>query len=144
MTGVGPQHAAASASARTVGGAAIALYDGACGFCKRSVDFAATRAKPGRLQFITLQSDQGRRLQSQYGIDPSQLATMVLIESGSAHVRSTAALHMLRHMRQPWPMLSVLLLLPRFLRDWVYDWIARHRHLFSDACTLPGESDKKK
>jgi predicted DCC family thiol-disulfide oxidoreductase YuxK len=118
-------------------GAATALYDGRCRLCHRMLRFATRRARPGKLQFLTLQSEAGQELLRRHGIDPQQRDSMILIEGGKAFMRSDASLHLLRHLHRPWPILSAALIVPRPIRDWIYDWIARHRTHWFGTCELP-------
>lgn len=120
---------------------ALVLFDGVCGLCNRVVRFARRRMKPGRLTFLPLQSDRGRALLEQHDADPDQLDTFVLIEDERAQVRSTAALRLLRHLRWPWPVLSVALLIPRPARDAVYRLIARRRYKWFGTCEFPAGVD---
>jgi predicted DCC family thiol-disulfide oxidoreductase YuxK len=125
--------------------AAILLYDGVCNFCDASVQFVMKRDPAGRVAFAALQSAAGRELLSRFGLDPDALSGVVLIEGDRCTVKSTAALRTLRHLRQPWPLLSVFLLFPRFLRDFVYDFIAKRRYKWfgkRDACRVPSPEER--
>lgn len=117
--------------------AVIVLYDGTCGLCDRMLRFATKRVRPGKVEFLTLQSEQGRQLQMRHGLDPQRLDSMILIENGRAFTRGDASLRLLKFLHQPWPILSLLLIVPRFLRNWVYDWIARNRIRWFGTCELP-------
>jgi predicted DCC family thiol-disulfide oxidoreductase YuxK len=96
------------------------------------------RDPAGRFQFAALQSDAARRLLL---AAPQPLPdSLVLVENGRMFMRSTAALRVLRGLRFPWPLASVLLVVPRPLRDWVYDLVARNRYRWfgkRDACMVP-------
>ena len=91
---------------------AIVLFDGVCVLCSGVVRFARRRMKPGRIEFLALQSARGEALLRQFELATDQLDTFVLVEGKRCSVRSTAALRLLRHLRQPWPILRVLLLIP--------------------------------
>ena len=54
--------------------------------------------------------------------------SVVLLEEGRIHVRSAAALRIARQLRFPWPLAWIFIIVPRPIRDWVYDVIARHRY----------------
>jgi predicted DCC family thiol-disulfide oxidoreductase YuxK len=117
-------------------GRAIILFDGVCNLCNGAVQFILTHDPAGRFQFASLQSDAARRI---LGGEP-QGETIVLAESPRIYTKSTAALRIARHLRFPWPLLSAFLLIPRPLRDAVYDWIARHRYAWfgrRESCLLP-------
>lgn len=118
-------------------GTAIALYDGRCLLCNRLLRFSTKRARQGKIQFLTLQSERGQQLQAQHRLDPQDIDSMILIEADKAFTRSDASLRILKYLRQPWPMFRALLIVPRFLRNWVYDWIGRNRYRWFGTCELP-------
>ncbi len=119
----------------------ILLFDGVCNLCAGAVRFAITRDRDARLRFTPLQSPVGQDLLRRHGYEPDALDTVVLIDAAGAHVRSTAALRLLGQLPAPWRWLGPpLLLLPRRLRDVVYDFVARHRYRWfgrRDACLVP-------
>jgi predicted DCC family thiol-disulfide oxidoreductase YuxK len=119
----------------------VLLFDGVCNLCNGIVRFVILRdPAPGRFRFAALQSDAGQRLLRQHGLPVDDLDTFVLIEGDRAYLRSTAALRTLRRIGLPWSLLYALIVVPRFLRDPVYDWIARHRYGWfgrRGACFVP-------
>jgi predicted DCC family thiol-disulfide oxidoreductase YuxK len=118
----------------------VVLYDGACGLCDRLVQFVLPRDPHGRFRFAPLQSELARGHLERAGLPTDDFDTMVLIEEGTVHVRSTAALRVVRRLRFPWPLLYAGIVVPRALRDAVYRWVARNRkRLFPrpEACSLP-------
>lgn len=118
----------------------VLLFDGVCNLCHASVRFVLERDRAARFRFAPLQSEIGRALLARHGFDPTALDTVVLVDADGAHVRSDGALRTLRALGAPWSWLGVLRIIPRPLRDAVYDWIARHRYRWfgkQDACPLP-------
>ena len=116
------------------------LFDGVCNFCDAYVNFVIDNDRRRYFRFAPLQSDAGARLQRQYGIDPSQLETFVLIERGNAYQRSTAALKIVRRLGGVYPALYAAIVVPRPLRDFLYDWFARRRYRWfgrKDECMVP-------
>jgi predicted DCC family thiol-disulfide oxidoreductase YuxK len=117
---------------------AVLLFDGVCTLCNGFVQFVIQRDPAGRFQFATLQSDAARRL-LQAAPQPVP-DTLVLVENGRVFLRSTAALRVVRGLRFPWPLAFVLVVVPRPLRDWVYDIVARNRYRWfgrRDVCMVP-------
>lgn len=115
----------------------LILYDGMCGLCNRSVNFVIDHDPSGHFCFATLQSPLAERL---LGQGTEQLASVVLVEEGKIYRRSTAAIRIAGGLSGAWPVLRVFLLIPWPIRDWVYDWVARHRYQWFgkyDACRLP-------
>ncbi|HEX2022775.1 MAG TPA: DCC1-like thiol-disulfide oxidoreductase family protein [Candidatus Thermoplasmatota archaeon] len=120
---------------------AIVLFDGGCAFCSRGVRFLHARDPAGRLRYAPLEGPAGIRLRAEHGVRGT--GSLVLVEDGVAHVRSTAALRAALRLRAPWPWLARAgLLVPRPLRDAVYDAVARRRHRLArgEACPVPPPS----
>lgn len=126
---------------------AILLYDGTCGFCAKSVQFVLAREKRRfSLRFAPLQSDIGLEVQRRHP-DLANVDSVIWLEPAangapeSVSVRSTAVFHVLRYLGGVWTFLAALgAIVPRFVRDGVYDLVARHRHklIRADAsCLLP-------
>lgn len=111
-------------------GKLILLYDGACGLCEAAMRFVARRDGQQRFRFVPQHSDEGRALLSRHGLSGDPLRTMVLIEGDCASTRSTAVLRIARRLGGVWRLGYGLILVPRFLRDWLYDRIAHNRHRF--------------
>jgi len=121
----------------------IVLFDGVCNLCHASVQFLLDHDPKARFVFASLQSPVGQALCSHHGIDALALDSLVLIEFSTAYRYSTAALRIAQHLPFPWFLFTIFLLLPRFLRDPFYRWIARYRYRFfgkQETCRLPAPS----
>lgn len=115
------------------------LFDGVCNLCNGFVQFVIARDPARRFRFASLQSEAGRRSLEAAGAGHSA-ETVVLVEDGRAFTRSTAALRIARRLRFPWPLAFALIVMPRPLRDQVYDWVARNRYRWfgkRDVCMVP-------
>jgi predicted DCC family thiol-disulfide oxidoreductase YuxK len=80
------------------------------------------------------------RLMQKFGIDPTQMKTFVVIADGRAYVRSDAAIRVARFLRGAWKLLGVVRIVPRSIRDYAYDVVARNRYRWfgrHDACIVP-------
>lgn len=90
-----------------------------------------------------MQSQSGRRLLTQHGIDPDDPMSFLLLEDGRGYIDSDAILRVLRSFGGQWRFLAgILRLIPRPIRDALYRWTARHRYrLFGqrDSCLMPPE-----
>ena len=100
------------------------LYDADCGLCLGAVDFVRRRLRDRHLRFVPLTSVEAVFLLAD-GPPPGD--TLILIDEGGRHDRSTAALRIAAALRRPWSWLRVLRVVPRPLRDRAYDFIARRR-----------------
>ena len=119
---------------------AVILFDGVCNLCNASVRFVIPRDPRGQLRFAALQSDPGRALQERLGLDPEALDGVVLVEADRVYQKSSAVLRAARRLSGAWPLLGLLLAVPRPLRDWAYDRFAERRYRWfgrSDACLVP-------
>lgn len=105
------------------------FFDGYCVLCSGFVGFCLKHDDDGQLKFASTQSILGQHVVQALGLPVSTLdRTILLIEGDAVHMRSTAALRSLHHLKG-WPrLLQPLLGLPAFLRDPVYDLIARNRY----------------
>ena len=118
----------------------VLLFDGYCNFCSSTVQFIFEHEKNNRLHFASLQSETGRELLKHYNIDPEKTDSLVLIENNQAYVKSSAALRLARYLKALYPLLFGFIIIPPFLRNLVYDYIARHRYKWfgkSESCMLP-------
>jgi predicted DCC family thiol-disulfide oxidoreductase YuxK len=119
---------------------AIVLFDGVCNLCNATVNFVIDHDPADYFQFASQQSPAGQALLRQFDLSDNLLQTIVLIENGRAHLRSDAALRVARHLRG-WPRaFSLGIVIPQFLRDAIYDFIAGHRYGWFgrlEACRMP-------
>ncbi len=118
----------------------IVFFDGVCNFCNGSVNFIIRRDPKKVFRFAPLQSAVARQhLQALENSHPD-LDSIVLMEGDRVYVKSSAALRIARKLSGLWPVFYILVILPRSLRDWVYDWFARHRYQWfgkTDSCMIP-------
>ena len=119
----------------------IILFDGICNLCNSAVQYIIKRDKDDEFRFATLQGEIGQQLINERNIDTSKLDSIILIESGIAYYsKSTAALKISQSFGGFWKMAYVLKLIPRQLRDIVYDWMARNRYGWygkKEECMVP-------
>ena len=118
----------------------LLIFDGECNLCARSVRFVVSREAEPTLRFVPLQSAAGLRLMRRAGVDPVNATTFVLFSKCRVYVKSDAAIRLSAHLRWPWKLLGALRVIPRPLRDWAYDLVARNRYRWfgrSEACLVP-------
>lgn len=118
----------------------IILFDGVCNLCNSAINFVIDHDKKNRFKFAPLQEETGQNLIREFQIDPAQTDSIVLIDNGRAYIKSTAALRIARYMNGAYPLLYSLIILPPFIRNWVYDWVARNRYKWfgkKESCRIP-------
>lgn len=125
----------------------ILLFDGECGFCNRTVQFFLARENARKsMHFAPLQSEEGIALRKYFAID-EKIDSLILIRHHSAYIKSCAALRLTMYMRWPWPLLMLFVVIPPFIRNRVYEFIARRRmKLFGrvESCALLKNEDRKR
>ena len=118
----------------------ILLYDGTCGFCAASVQFVLRHEHSHVLKFAPLEGAIGHEVRAAWP-DMAAADTMILLDgtAGRPRLRSDAALAVASLMGGPWRLAAIARLVPRRLRDAVYDLVARHRHHLTGAraCLVP-------
>lgn len=118
----------------------VILFDGVCHFCNSGVNFLIDRDHAKKLRFTPLQSPLGQELLKKFNLSITDFDTVVLIENDQAHLRSTAILKALGYLPFPHKIAKLNLLIPQFIRDAVYRWIAKNRYQWfgkADTCRVP-------
>jgi predicted DCC family thiol-disulfide oxidoreductase YuxK len=118
----------------------IILFDGVCNLCSGSVQFIIKRDEKGIFKFASLQSSFGQQQLDRFKLNKNLLYSIILLRGDQTFQRSDAALEIAKQLSGGWPLLYIFKILPRFLRDGIYNLIARNRYrLFGkkDACWIP-------
>ncbi|MED0677204.1 thiol-disulfide oxidoreductase DCC family protein [Aneurinibacillus thermoaerophilus] len=118
----------------------ILLFDGVCNLCNQAVKFIIPRDPQRNFRFASLQSNTGQRLLQQYGLPSDTLNSVILLDNGKAYTKSSAALRVARKLGGIWSLLYVFIMVPRPLRDIIYNWVARNRYRWfgkRETCMLP-------
>ena len=125
----------------------IILFDGVCNLCNGAINFVIKRDKGNIFKFAALQSEIGQTLLSKFKIDTSKVDSIILIDGEKCYVKSSAALRISKHLSSGYPLLYGFLILPKFIRDAVYDYIARNRYKWfgkKESCMIPTPELKEK
>ncbi|MCB7480200.1 thiol-disulfide oxidoreductase DCC family protein [Christiangramia sediminis] len=126
----------------------IVLFDGVCNLCDGAVQRIIKHDKKDVFRFASLQSDIGKKLVKERGMDPEELDSIILIEPGVAYYRkSTAALEISRDLSGGYSLLKNFLFIPESLRDGIYDFIANNRYKWfgkKEQCMIPTPELKAK
>jgi predicted DCC family thiol-disulfide oxidoreductase YuxK len=124
----------------------IILFDGVCNLCSSIVQFVIKRDKKAYFQFASLQSEVGQSLLDEYKVD-RKTDSFILIEDGKCYMKSSAALKVSKNLDGLWKFFIIGLVIPKPLRDILYDLIARNRYKWfgkNDSCMLPPPNMKKR
>ena len=118
----------------------VILFDGVCNFCDDWVNFVIKREKKSIIKFAALQSEAGQQILTQFNLPIHSFDTFIFIEDGVIYTKSTAALKVCRYLTTFWRLLYGLIIVPKFIRDGVYQLIARNRYAWfgkKDTCMIP-------
>lgn len=117
----------------------IVLFDGVCNYCNSMVNYAIRHDPKGKLRFAPLQSSTGARLRSQLGI-PDKIDSVIFIVGKKYYTYSDAVLRIAGYLRFPAGIAQVLWIVPKFIRQQIYKWIARNRYNWfgkKESCMVP-------
>jgi predicted DCC family thiol-disulfide oxidoreductase YuxK len=123
----------------------LLLFDGVCTLCNASVDLVMRNDSKRRFRFASLQSDVGQRILRDHGFSQTEFESVIYVRNGVLHTKSGAALRIAARLDGLWPILAVFLLIPPFLRDPVYAWIARNRYAWfgkRETCRVPTDEER--
>ena len=125
----------------------IILFDGVCNLCNSSVQFVIKRDVKDQFRYAAMQEPAGQALIKQYDIDTAKVDSIILIDNQKAYLKSTAALRIAKYLKGPVSLLYGFTIVPVFIRNWVYDFIAKNRYKWygkKDACMIPTPELKSK
>ena len=118
----------------------LVLFDGVCNFCNYWVNFAIKRDKKKKLKFTTLQGATANHLLPRYNINPTSLNSVIFIDKGKAYTQSSASLRICKYMDGGWKLFYGFMIIPKFIRDFFYNIIARKRYKWfgkKEECMVP-------
>jgi len=120
----------------------ILLFDGVCNLCNGAIQFIIPRDSEGTIRFAPLQSDLGETVRESAGLSTDDLETVVLVDDGMAYTKSDAAIRVGERLGGIYRLLSLGRLVPRGLRDRIYDFVAENRYDWfgkKDQCMIPDD-----
>lgn len=125
----------------------IILFDGVCNLCNSSVNFVIKNDKNDVFRFAALQSEIGQQYIERFKIDPSKTDSIILIDGDKHYIKSTAALTAAKFLKGGYPLLYAFMIVPNFIRNWVYDYVAKNRYQWygkKESCMIPTPELKSK
>jgi predicted DCC family thiol-disulfide oxidoreductase YuxK len=121
----------------------IVFFDGVCNLCNSSVQFIIRNDKKARIKFASLQSDKARELLKPFGNFNED--SVLYLKDEILYTHSSAALRIAKQLDGLWPLFFIFIIIPPFIRDGIYNWIAKNRYRWFgklDQCMLPEEGLK--
>lgn len=118
----------------------LILFDGVCNFCNTAVQMVIEIDRQKIFKFAPIQSELGRQLYHQHGLDASDIQTLMLVDGDRVWTKSDAVLEVLSRLDGGWQLLGAFKAMPQPLRDWAYSEFARQRFVLfgkRDACMVP-------
>lgn len=129
-------------------GHAIIIFDGVCNFCNGVVNFILERDKNDHFRFAANQSEAGKKLLMENNIPlETEISTVFLYKNGKLYQKSAAALQIAKQLPFAWNMLYIAIIIPTFLSDIIYDFIAHNRYKWfgkREACRIPSPTERAK
>lgn len=127
----------------------IILFDGVCNLCNSTIQFIIKRDKNTIFRYASLQSNFGKKLLLKHQSSlPNTLDSIILINTtqNKAYYKSSAALQIAKHLNGLYPILYVGMVLPTWIRDSIYSFIAKNRYKWFgklEQCSIPSPELKK-
>lgn len=118
----------------------IILFDGVCNFCNAGINFIIRQDKKNIFRFAALQSTAGQKLAGQFHLPKENFDSFILIDKNKVYSRSTAGFKIYNKLSWYWKWTQIFWIIPRFITDAVYDFIARNRYKWfgkKEECMIP-------
>jgi predicted DCC family thiol-disulfide oxidoreductase YuxK len=118
----------------------IILFDGICNLCNGAVQFIIKHDRDKKFLFASLQSETGQQLLKQFGLSLKKFNSFTLVQDDRVYTKSTGALKVARQISGGWKFLYAFIIIPAFIRDGIYSWIANNRYKWfgkKDSCMIP-------
>lgn len=118
----------------------LIVFDGTCNLCNSWVQFVIKRDPEQQIKFCALQSELGKKIHTHFLQGTPELSTVIYIRKNKLYIKSSAALHIFKSLNGFWSMWFVLISIPKPLRDFVYDFVAKNRTKWfgkTEQCMVP-------
>jgi predicted DCC family thiol-disulfide oxidoreductase YuxK len=125
----------------------LILFDGVCNLCNGFVNFVIDRDSQNHFKFAPLQSPAGQKVLQDFNLQTTDFQTVILLKDDKVLKKSDAVLEIAKYLDGPLRFLQYTKIIPRFLRDLVYDFVAANRYRFfgkQDTCRIPTPELKAK
>ncbi len=120
----------------------VIVFDGHCAFCSGWAGVVLRRDRRGHYRLLRAQSALGAAIYRHYGLDPVDYESNILLAGGRIWLKSEGTIRMAEGLGFPWSLAAGFRILPRRLRDRLYDIVARNRFRIAgrrEVCYAPPE-----
>lgn len=125
----------------------IVVFDGVCYVCNWFANFLLKHDQHDQLRFALLQSADKLGIDEKIKQDILSTDSVALIAESKVYLRSAAVLKILKRLGGGWQLFYVFILIPRPIRDRLYDILARNRYKWfgkKNECMVPDEKVRRK
>lgn len=119
----------------------LIVFDGDCVLCSRSMRLILKLDRARRFRLTPAQGEIGQALYRHLGLPTDRFETYLLVADGTIHQRSTAIVEIAKRLGWPWKAGAALAIVPRPIRDALYNLVARHRYRIFGRRTACGIAD---
>lgn len=117
----------------------IILFDGECAMCNNYILFVAKNDSDDNFRFLSIQNKKIIELKKTYDIQEDNISSICIIKNNEIKSKSKAVLKIISMLKFPYNLLTVFYVIPGFLRDIIYDLVAKNRYrIFGkvDECSI--------
>ncbi len=125
----------------------LLLFDGICNLCNSSVQFIISHDRQKKFTFASLQSDAAKEILLQFDTKYFNLDSIILIYNDKIYSKSAAIIRVGMLLGKGFSLSVIFYIIPRFIRDWMYDFIAKNRYKWfgkKESCMLPNKDLKNR
>ena len=125
----------------------VIFFDGICNLCNAAVQFTIKHDKKGFFRFTALQGEYAQSALPKFKVDLKSMNSILLLENDQLYTKSSAALRIAKRLNGLWPLLYGFIIVPKFIRDYFYDVIAKNRYKWwgrQESCWVPTPELKSK
>ena len=118
----------------------VILFDGVCNLCTGTVQFVIKHDPKHHFRFSSLQSEFGQQVMKEFNLPTAEFGSFILLEKGEIFTKSSGALRVSNKLNAGWPLLYAFMIVPPFIRNGVYNWIAKNRYKWfgkKEECWIP-------
>jgi predicted DCC family thiol-disulfide oxidoreductase YuxK len=122
----------------------VIIFDGDCAFCNSCVNLLLRLDKNKKLRFTSSKSNFVKSIERRYSVNPNKDNSIIFINKSFLYYRSDAIIKILRVIGFNKFTVGILKLIPKFIRDAGYNFVAKHRYIFTKniVCKFPNDEDK--